>query len=62
MLVLSRKRNQTICIGDSIRVTVSQIKRGQVRLAIEAPRHVNIRRREILPLDKQPRAEAELNL
>jgi carbon storage regulator len=49
MLVLSRKLNETIRIGDDICVTVSEIKKGRVRLAIDAPSNVNVRRTEIIP-------------
>ncbi len=48
MLVLSRKLMESIHIGDNIVVTVVRLDRGQVRLAIEAPKSVNIYRAEIL--------------
>ncbi len=44
MLVLSHKLGERIVIGDSIVVTVSRIEEGNVRLAIEAPEHLAIRR------------------
>ena len=45
MLVLTRKKNEVILIGDSIKITV--IKGGEkVRLGIEAPKDMNIRRPE----------------
>ena len=47
MLVLSRKLGEVIEIGDSIRVAVVAIRGDKVRLAIEAPREVAVRRREI---------------
>jgi carbon storage regulator len=47
MLVLSRKIGETIQISDDIRVTVKQVSGGRVRLAIEAPESVRIRREEI---------------
>ncbi len=37
MLVLSRKLNETLCIGPEIRITVAEIKAKSVRLAIDAP-------------------------
>ena len=49
MLILSRKRYQSVRIGDQITVTVSQIRGNQVRLAIEAPLDVRILRSEIPP-------------
>ena len=50
MLVLSRKANQSIQIGDDIVVTVVRIAGGEVRIGIEAPPHVAIVRRELTEL------------
>jgi len=51
MLVLSRKLNETIVIGDNIRVTVVGIRPNQIRLGIEAPTEVGIYREELsLPI------------
>lgn len=47
MLVLSRKRNEKIVIGDEITVMVVQVHGDQVQLGIEAPRHITIHRHEI---------------
>lgn len=52
MLVFTRKRGENIVIGNAITVTVVEIQGGKVRLAIEAPREIPIRRTEIL--SKQP--------
>jgi carbon storage regulator len=48
MLVLSRKVLERIHIGDSIVLTVVQVKCGVVRLGIEAPTDVNIAREELV--------------
>ena len=48
MLVLTRKSSQRILIGDDITVTVTRIEGGSVRLGIEAPRDVFIRRAELV--------------
>jgi carbon storage regulator len=47
MLILSRKLNEQIVIGDGIVVTVVAIRGGNVRLGIEAPADVPVHRREI---------------
>jgi carbon storage regulator len=48
MLVLTRKSSQKILIGDDITVTVTRIDGGSVRLGIEAPRDLFIRRAELV--------------
>ncbi len=48
MLVLSRKKGQSIEIGNGITVTVTQIKGNQVRLGIKAPPEVPIHRNELV--------------
>jgi len=47
MLVLSRKMNQSIMIGDNVRIVVVSVDRDQVKLGIEAPREVPVHRSEI---------------
>ena len=47
MLVLSRKKNEEIVIGDSIIVRVVEIRGDKVRLGIEAPIEVSVHRREV---------------
>jgi carbon storage regulator len=49
MLVLSRKVNDTIIIGESIRITLTMIRGQHVRIAIEAPTDIPIVRGELLP-------------
>jgi carbon storage regulator len=48
MLVLSRKVGESIQIDGDIRVTVTQVRGGRVRLSISAPSSVRIAREEIL--------------
>ena len=47
MLVLSRKTNQKILIGDNITVTVLKVRGNTVRLGIEAPRDISVVRGEL---------------
>jgi carbon storage regulator len=49
MLILSRKANESIVVGDNIRITVASIRGRYVRLGIEAPDDVEIFREEICP-------------
>lgn len=47
MLVLSRKKNESILIRDDIVITVVEIRGDKVRLGIEAPKEVAVHRREV---------------
>lgn len=47
MLVLSRKKNESIVIDDNISVVVIEIRGDKVRLGIEAPKNVTVHRKEI---------------
>ena len=47
MLVLSRKRNESIVINDNITITIVEIRGDKVRLGIEAPKEVPVHRREV---------------
>ena len=46
-LVLSRKANETVCIGNDITVTVVEIRGEKCRLAITAPVSIPVHRREV---------------
>jgi carbon storage regulator len=50
MLVLSRKPGESIIIGDEIVVTVLEVRGRHVRLGLEAPKHVQIRRDNASPV------------
>ena len=47
MLILSRKTNQKICVGDSIEITGIEVRGDQVKIGVEAPRTVKVFRKEI---------------
>jgi len=47
MLVLSRKTGEAIRISDDITLTVSRVRGGRVRLSIEAPKNIQILRKEV---------------
>ena len=48
MLVLSRKENETIVVGDNIEITICRVTGGRVHLGLKAPRDVKIRRGELV--------------
>ena len=47
MLVLSRKKDESIIINDHIRVTIVEIRGDKVRLGIDAPKDVTVHRKEV---------------
>ena len=59
MLVLTRRLNQSIKIGDDIEITVIEVRGDQVRLGVSAPRDVAVHRKEIyLQIQQENRASA----
>ena len=47
MLVLTRKLNESIMIGDEVEITVVDIKGDSIKLGIDAPRDIKVHRKEI---------------
>jgi carbon storage regulator len=47
MLVLSRKLNQSIMVGDDVRIVVVAVDRDTVKIGIEAPRAIPVHRSEV---------------
>jgi carbon storage regulator len=58
MLVLTRKSNQSIMIGDDIEVTVLSITGEKVRIGIQAPRDIPVFREEVYLEIQQERGES----
>ena len=58
MLVLTRKSNQSIMIGDEIEVSVLSIMGEKVRIGIQAPRDIPVFRREVYLEIQEERAAA----
>ncbi len=58
MLVLSRKQDEKIIIGDSITLMVISIQGDKVRLGIEAPKHVSIHREEVYQAIQRERGQS----
>lgn len=48
MLVLSRKKSESIVINDDVIITVVEVKGDRVRLGIQAPREIPVHRKEVL--------------
>jgi carbon storage regulator len=59
MLVLSRKTNQSIMIGDEIEITVLSVSGEKVRLGIKAPREVPVYRDEVYAAAHAHQREAD---
>ena len=60
MLVLTRKTNQSIMIGDDIEVSVLAVARDKIRLGITAPRDVPVFRKEVyISIKEEEMSEAE---
>jgi carbon storage regulator len=47
MLVLTRKKNESIVIGDDVKITIVDVRGDQVKLGITAPKNVSVHREEI---------------
>lgn len=61
MLVLSRKIGESIEIAGGIRVTVTEVRGGRVRLSIEAPPEIRVVRKEIADAATSSNATADPN-
>lgn len=58
MLILARRLNEKIVIGDDIRVSVVDIRGDQVKLGIEAPKSVKVYRQEVYDAIQSENVEA----
>lgn len=58
MLVLARKRDQSIMIGDDIEIVIVDVRGDQVKLGITAPRQIAVHRKEIYEQVKRETIEA----
>ncbi len=61
MLVLSRKKNQGIMIGDNIEITIIEVQGDQVRIGINAPKSISVYRKELYEEIQQENKKAAEN-
>ena len=62
MLILTRRVGETVMIGDDVTITVLGVKGNQVRVGINAPKHVAVHREEIYErIKREQRDAAALN-
>ena len=62
MLVLTRKKNESIVIGENIVVMVIEVQGDKVRLGIDAPKEVSVHRREVYEAIKRGEVPKEGNV
>ncbi|MED4976989.1 carbon storage regulator CsrA [Heyndrickxia faecalis] len=62
MLILSRKKGESIQIGDDIEITIAAIHGDQVKIGINAPKHVEIHRKEVYLDIQEENANAAKNI
>ncbi|AYE33447.1 carbon storage regulator CsrA [Clostridium septicum] len=58
MLVITRKKGESILIGDDIEISISKIEDGSVKLAVKAPKEVTILRKELYKEVKEENIQA----
>ncbi len=56
MLVLSRKKDEVITIGENVRITIVEVRGDKVRIGIEAPKDVAVHRQEVYDAIQRERA------
>ncbi len=61
MLVLSRRKDESIMIGDDVEITIVDVRGDKVRLGINAPRSIPVHRKEIWEKIQKEKEEAALD-
>lgn len=60
MLILSRKTDQQIKIGDNVTITIIDVKGDQVKIGVEAPKNVKVFRQEVFNAIKNENTAASI--
>jgi carbon storage regulator len=58
MLVLTRKSGESLYIGDDVVITVIDVRKGQVKIGVEAPKSIKVYRKELLEKIRQQNIES----
>ncbi|AGF58330.1 carbon storage regulator CsrA [Clostridium saccharoperbutylacetonicum] len=58
MLIITRKKGESLMIGDDIEITISKIEDGSVKIGVNAPKNVSILRKELYDQVKDENKEA----
>jgi carbon storage regulator len=61
MLILSRKINEKVMIGDDITVSIIEVRNDQVRIGIDAPKNVKVFRQEVYNAIKEENKAASVS-
>ena len=59
MLVLSRRKDESIMIGDNVEITIVDVRGDKVRIGITAPKEIPVHRREVYEAIQREKQEAE---
>ena len=63
MLIITRKKGQSLMIGDDIEITISKIEDGSVKIGINAPKKVTILRKELYEeVEKENKEAMNINV
>lgn len=63
MLIITRKKGESLMIGEDIEITVSRIDDGSIKLGIKAPKNITILRKELYEqVEKENKAATEINM
>jgi carbon storage regulator len=63
MLIITRKKGESLMIGDDIEITISKLEDGSVKLGIQAPKDITILRKELYEaVEKENKEAMKINM